>query len=109
MIFKTIKMKILKSLFLVFTLTFAVLSCNSKTAAPKVSTFKISGMTCAFGCAKTIENKLSKTVGIQKAVVNFETKTARVNYDASVITTENIIKTVQETGDGATYKVFDLK
>lgn len=102
-------MKILKSVFIVFTLAFFVISCNSKTALPKVTTFKISGMTCAFGCAKTIENKLSKTVGVQKVVVNFDNKTANVNYDASVITTEKIVKVVQETGDGVTYKVFDLK
>jgi copper chaperone CopZ len=85
------------------------ISCQSKTAAPKVTTFKISGMTCAFGCAKTIENNLSKTVGIQKAVVNFDNKTATVNYDANTIATNKIIKTVQQTGDGATYKVYDLK
>ncbi len=86
-----------------------LISCTSKTAIPKVTTFKISGMTCAFGCAKTIEQKLSKTTGIQKAVVNFDNKTAQVNYDSATITTDKIITAVQETGDGATYKVFDLK
>ena len=102
-------MKSLKSVLVLFILTFFVIICNSKAAAPKVATFKISGMTCAFGCAKTIENRLSKTAGIQKAVVNFENKTANVNYDAGQISTDKIIKMVQETGDGATYKVFDLK
>ena len=102
-------MKTLKSIVLLITLFALITSCNSKTATPKVTTFKISGMTCAYGCAKTIEKNLSKTVGVQKAVVNFDTKTANVNYDASVITTDKIIKTVQQTGDGTTYKVFDLK
>lgn len=102
-------MKILKSVLILFSLALFAVGCNPKTASPKVATFKISGMTCAYGCAKTIENKLSKTTGVTKAVVNFDTKTAKVNYDASVITTEKIATTVQETGDGATYKVFDLK
>lgn len=108
-IIKFLGMKYFKLLmvFSFFSLFFA--SCQSKTALPKVTTFKITGMTCAFGCAKTIENNLSKTVGVQKAVVNFDNKTATVNYDATIIATDKIIKTVQQTGDGATYKVFDLK
>lgn len=102
-------MKLFIALFASLVLSAFLFSCNSKPAETKIATFKISGMTCAFGCAKTIENTLSKTTGVKKAVVDFDTKTANVNYDASIITTESIIKTVQKTGDGSTYKVYDLK
>lgn len=102
-------MKFLKSFFAIVTVLVLTTSCNSKTVTPKVTTFKISGMMCPMGCAKTIENKLSKTAGIQKATVDFDKKLATVNYDASVITTDKIKKTVQETGDGKTYIVSDLK
>ena len=34
--------------------------------------FKIDGMTCAIGCAKTIEKKLSKMEGVKSATVDFE-------------------------------------
>ncbi len=102
-------MKFLKSFLVLVTVLVLVTSCNSKTASPKVITFKITGMMCPMGCAKTIENKLSKTVGIQKATVDFDKKLATINYDATVITTDKITKTVEETGDGKTYKVSDLK
>lgn len=102
-------MKFFTTLFASVVLLTLVISCNTKPAEPKIATFKISGMTCAFGCAKTIENTLSKTIGVTKAVVNFDTKTANVNYDASKINTESIIKTVQKTGDGNTYKVYNLQ
>ncbi len=102
-------MKFLKSFLVLVTLLFMVIGCNSKTATPKVTTFKISGMMCSIGCAKTIENKLSKTIGIQKATIDFDKKSAVVNYDSSVISTDKISQLVQETGDGKTYKVSNLK
>lgn len=102
-------MKYFISFFSVLLLSMLIWSCNSKAAEPKVASFKISGMTCAYGCAKTIENTLSKTAGVTKATVDFDSKMAHVTYDASLIDADNIIKTVQKTGDGTTYKVFDFK
>ena len=48
---------------------------------PETATFHIEGMTCAVGCAKTIEEKLAEMDGVQNAKVDFETKTATVNFD----------------------------
>jgi copper chaperone CopZ len=76
---------------------------------PETASFKIEGMTCAIGCAKTIETKLSKMDGIQKATVDFDKKEAVVNFDAAVLTSEKIVKAVESTGDGETYKVSDIK
>jgi len=78
-------------------------------AKPETASFKIDGMTCAMGCAKTIETKLSKMEGVQKATVDFEKKEATVDFDAAVLTKEQISKTVEGTGDGETYKVSDMK
>jgi periplasmic mercuric ion binding protein len=82
----------------------------SKTVAKAETTsFKIEGMTCAMGCAKTIENKLAGLDGVQKASVDFEKKTATVEYDAAVQTPEKLVETVEAVADGKTYKVSEVK
>ena len=48
---------------------------------PETASFKIDGMVCPDGCAKMIEKKLNGMNGVQEAKVNFETKTATVNFD----------------------------
>ena len=78
-------------------------------AIPETASFKIDGMTCAMGCAKTIESKLSKMNGVQKATVDFDKKQATVEFDAAVITPENLSKTVETIGDGETYKVSGMQ
>ncbi|MGL2962887.1 heavy-metal-associated domain-containing protein [Flavobacterium sp. RSB2_4_14] len=82
---------------------------NAVAVKPETASFKIEGMTCAMGCAKTIETKLSKMDGVQKAVVDFDKKEATVSFDASVLTSEKLIEAVETTGDGATYKVAGIK
>jgi mercuric ion binding protein len=78
-------------------------------AKPETASFKIEGMTCAMGCAKTIETKLSKTDGVQKATVDFDKKEATVDFDGAVLTPEKLTKVVESTGDGETYKVSGMK
>ena len=78
-------------------------------AKPETASFKIDGMTCAMGCAKTIESKLSKMNGVQKATVDFDKKQATVEFDAAVISPENLSKTVEATGDGENYKVSGMQ
>jgi len=82
---------------------------NAVAVKPETASFKIEGMTCAVGCAKTIETKLSKMNGVQKATVDFDKKEATVNFDASVLTPEKLTEAVETTGDGATYKVSNMK
>ena len=76
---------------------------------PETASFKIDGMTCAMGCAKTIESKLSQLDGVQKATVDFDKKEATVDFDAAVLTPEKLTKTVESTGDGETYKVSGMQ
>ncbi|MCH2655063.1 MAG: cation transporter [Flavobacteriales bacterium] len=66
------------------------------------ASFSISGMMCKMGCAKAIENNLSKMEGVQKASVDFETSIATVLYNSSLLKTEDLALTVLNTGDAYT-------
>ena len=93
---------------------------KTETSAPKehkviaaenvqTASFEIEGMTCAMGCAKTIEKELSDLDGVEKATVDFDKKTATVVFDKTIQNQENLTKVVQATGDGKTYKVSNTK
>jgi copper chaperone CopZ len=77
-------------------------------AKPETATFHIEGMTCAIGCAKTIEKQLCKMPGVQKAEVDFDKKLATVNFNAAQQSPKSITKLVEATGDGKTYKVSEM-
>lgn len=92
----------------------------SETTTPKVkkeiaaanlqtASFKIEGMTCAIGCAKTIQEELTALDGVQTAKVDFDKKLATVTFDKTIQNPESLTKVVQATGDGKTYKVSDMK
>ncbi|MEE3020689.1 MAG: heavy metal-associated domain-containing protein [Bacteroidota bacterium] len=66
------------------------------------ASFSISGMMCKMGCAKAIENNLSKMEGVQKASVDFETSIATVLYNSSLLKAEDLALTVLNTGDAYT-------
>ncbi|MFN3752499.1 heavy-metal-associated domain-containing protein [Flavobacterium sp.] len=78
-------------------------------AKPETASFKIDGMTCSMGCAKTIEKELAEMNGVQKATVDFDKKEATVEYDGAILTPEKLFATVEATGDGTTYKVVAAK
>src|SRR5690554_1628803 len=80
-----------------------ILAENLQTAS-----FTIDGMHCEFGCAKGIEKKLAKLEGIKSASVDFETKEAKVEYDATVHTPQVLAKKVEEMANGETYKVVGI-
>ena len=69
--------------------------------------FHIEGMTCAVGCAKTIETKLNETPGVQKAAVDFDKKETVVSFDKTQQSKASLTKIVESCADGATYKVID--
>ena len=119
-------MKNLKYILLVSTFVF-VFGC--KQAEPEVKTvetasemkeiamdpnakyakaeFTIDGMTCAVGCAKTIEKKLAGMDGVQSATVDFDKKLAMVVYNEAKVNPESLTETVSTVGDA--YKVSDMK
>jgi periplasmic mercuric ion binding protein len=69
--------------------------------------FTIDGMTCAIGCAKTIESKITKMDGVKSATVDFDKKLAMVEYDVAVVNHEALEATVSKTAD--IYKVSNMK
>jgi periplasmic mercuric ion binding protein len=71
--------------------------------------FAIEGMTCAMGCAKTIESKLTNSDGIETAVVDFDKKLATVSFDKTALSPLSIATIVGSTGDGKTYKAVVMK
>jgi copper chaperone CopZ len=90
------------------------------TEAPKVkkeiaaanlqtASFSVEGMTCAVGCAKTIQEDLTALDGVQKATVDFDTKLATVTFDKTVQTPEKLTTVVEAAADGKTYKVSKMK
>ncbi|MDO6595555.1 heavy metal-associated domain-containing protein [Oceanihabitans sp. 2_MG-2023] len=69
--------------------------------------FTIEGMTCAIGCARTIEKKLAKMEGVKSAKVDYDKKLAMVEYDNAKVTTTSLEETVSKVGD--TYTVKEMK
>lgn len=65
----------------------------------------IDGMHCEFGCAKTIEKKLASLDGVQSAKVDFEKKSAEIEYDATMQTPQVLAQVIEGMADGNTYKV----
>lgn len=61
--------------------------------------FNVEGMTCAVGCAAKIEKSLNNMEGIKTATVDFETKTAIVEYDVAQVNTDVLTKRVIANGD----------
>ncbi|PKB16273.1 heavy-metal-associated domain-containing protein [Flavobacterium sp. 5] len=95
-------------------------TASTETTAPKVkkeiaaanlqtASFTIEGMTCAIGCAATIQKELTALDGVQTAKVDFDKKLATVTFDKTIQTPESLTKIVQATGDGKTYKVSNMK
>lgn len=116
-------MKTLHRLIFTFIMALFIISCK-KTEEPKKSevkkteiaaenakttSFEIDGMTCAVGCAATIEKKLAKLEGVSEAKVDFDSKTATVTFDITKQSQESITKTVESVGGGDLYKVGKIK
>jgi Cu+-exporting ATPase len=69
--------------------------------------FTIDGMTCAVGCAATIQKKISKMDGVKSATVDFDKKLAMVEYNEAKVTPISLTEAVAKVSD--TYKVSDMK
>ncbi|WP_299126562.1 heavy metal-associated domain-containing protein [uncultured Winogradskyella sp.] len=123
-------MRVFKSLCLAVVLVLGFTSCKNETK-PEVKTvaievdekdvaktldpnasyakveFGIDGMTCAMGCAKTIEKKMAKMEGVKSAKVDFDKRLAMVEYDEAKVSPESLEETVTSVAD--IYKVKDIK
>ena len=73
------------------------------------ATFTIKGMSCEMGCARAIENKLSKLDGIFSASVNFKEEMAMVKFDASKVDETLLISTVTSGSQTFSFSVENFK
>ncbi|MFT6632768.1 MAG: Cu+-exporting ATPase [Bacteriovoracaceae bacterium] len=70
----------------------------------KTLDIEISGMSCA-SCVGRIEKSLQQNIHIKNVRVNLATERAQLEFDKSLITTEEILKAIEDTGYHA--KVHD--
>ena len=91
--------------------TVEVDTASEKTLDPNATyakaEFTVKGMTCAVGCAATIEKKIAKMEGVKFAKVDFEKELAMVEYDEAKVNPASLEKTVTNVAD--LYKVVDMK
>jgi Cu+-exporting ATPase len=120
-------MKSLKNIIGLLLLTVFITACKNETAPEVVNVevettteevtldpnatyakaeFTIEGMTCAMGCAKTIEKKMAKMEGVKSATVDFDKKLAMVEYDEAKVTPITLEEVVKKAGD--MYSVTDM-
>lgn len=111
----------LKSLFALALAGLFFVACKQTDAEPtanataevagkiETASFSIDGMSCAVGCANTLEKKLATAEGVQKASVDFEKKVASVDYDSAKTSPETLAAIVEKAAGGDTYKVSNLK
>ena len=71
--------------------------------------FTIKGMSCEIGCARAIENELSKLDGMYKARVNFKKEMATVEFDANKIDKSLLISTVSSVSQTLSFSVVDFE
>lgn len=85
-------------------------TAKTEVVAGKVETasFNIDGMSCAVMCANKIEKQLAGMDGVKKASVDFEKKSATVEYDSAKQSPEKIAEAVEAIAGGDTYKVTNM-
>jgi len=86
-------------------------TANTEVVAGKIETasFNIEGMSCAVMCANKIEKQLAGMDGVKKASVDFEKKSATVEYDSAKQSPEKLAEAVEAIAGGDTYKVSNMK
>ncbi len=110
----------IKSTFLALSILFlSLLSCSekaNKSNLEKVNSksianneiesisLAISGMTCEIGCAKTIQSKLSKKVGVTEAKVVFKDSLATIKFNVNRTSAEDLRSFIDGIADGGLYK-----
>lgn len=118
-------MKTLKNILSIAVVALAFVACKNnaepevKTAGIEVSEkevsptldpnatyakveFSIDGMTCAMGCAKTIEKKMAKMEGVKMAKVDFEKELAMVEFDEAKVTPASLKEAVAKVSESYT-------
>jgi copper chaperone CopZ len=94
---RTAMNKTLLSLCVVSTLTTGSVWAAGETALnATVETYMITGLHCP-ACTKTIEASLSKTPGIQSIKVDWKTKDAKIAFDESKVSAQQVAQLIAAT------------
>ena len=88
------KLKLIK-LFFCFAITFSL----AQTELTKEINVKIDGMSCAIGCAQSIQNELNNTTGII-ASVDFDQSQAIITYNSEIVSNNQILEIINTYQDG---------
>jgi len=107
-------MKLLKIIAVVCCLSIIACKPSAETKAPltvaqvanenlQTVELSIKGMTCAVGCAKTIESKVAKIDGVVDSKVDFEAEKGTFKIDKTVTSEKEIASTINNLLDGKTY------
>jgi len=109
--------KFLKIGFAIFAIIFSVSSCSETTAQSadltqevvknSIMTMGIEGMTCAMGCARTIESELKNVDGVSNAIVDFESATASIEFNRGLVSEDGLLAFVNDFKDGS-YKATKM-
>jgi Cu+-exporting ATPase len=70
---------------------------GTRIVEPTTAELPIEGMTCA-SCVRRVEKALSRVHGVQDAAVNLATECARVAFDPSIATVEQLEAAVEKAG-----------
>ena len=84
-------------------------SSKTETNNATSARFTIKGMSCEIGCARAIENELSKLDGMYKARVNFKKEMATVEFDADKIDKSLLISTVSSVSQTQSFSIVDFE
>ncbi|HWH52076.1 MAG TPA: HAD-IC family P-type ATPase, partial [Gemmatimonadaceae bacterium] len=68
--------------------------------AAETVTIPVTGMTCA-ACQARVQRALTRAPGVGAASVNLMTNSARVSYDASLTSPDQLVAAIRDTGYGA--------
>tara|TARA_B100000214_G_C23876582_1_gene585237 strand:- start:175 stop:684 length:510 start_codon:yes stop_codon:yes gene_type:complete len=103
--------KLVKIGFVTLAIVFSVISCSETTAQStdttqevvknSVMTMSIEGMTCAMGCARTIEAELKNVEGVNSAIVDFESAIASVEFNSGLVSEAGLIDFVNDYKEGS--------
>src|SRR5215216_7784458 len=72
---------------------------NADATAPAELSFPVTGMTCA-SCVRRVEKALAKVPGVAEASVNLATEKARVAYDPTAASPDQLRAAVERAGYG---------
>ncbi|MEN8929524.1 MAG: heavy metal-associated domain-containing protein [Flavobacteriales bacterium] len=101
----------MKTVILFLTTIALLISCGTTEVetinATANTTFSLEGMTCETGCAKRIEQKISRMEGVKSCEVNFKNKLATVVYDDKKVEANRFVELVEDMNDGQ-YKAENI-